>query len=102
MFFCGTCVAGYKHSADNTYVITDDANSLIIESGVFDHLYVTRSVEDQEEEDWSTAVHGYLYAEQLDQNQRLLHTDAECDPHWRRQCDDARYDAGDSAVHADR
>lgn len=46
MFFCGTCVAGYKHSADNTYVITDDANSLIIESGVFDHLYVTRSVED--------------------------------------------------------
>ena len=50
MFFCGTCVAGYKHSADNTYVITDNANSLVIENGVFDHLYVTRSVEDQGED----------------------------------------------------
>lgn len=69
MFFCGTCVAGYKHSADNTYVITDDANSLIIESGVFDHLYVTRSVEDQEE-DFPSWDYDTIMSADLDGNLR--------------------------------
>lgn len=50
MFFCGMGVAAYKHSVDNTYVITDDADTLIIENGVFDQLYVTRSTEDQAED----------------------------------------------------
>ncbi len=50
MFFCGMCTAAYKHSVDDTYVITDDANTLIIANGVFDHLYVTRSTEDQAED----------------------------------------------------
>lgn len=35
-------------------------------------------------EDWSTAVYGHLYAEQLDQHRRLLHPDAECYAGWRR------------------
>ena len=69
MFFCGTCVAGYKHSADNTYVITDDANSLIIENGVFDHLYVTRSVEDQEE-DFPSWDYDTIMSADLDGNLR--------------------------------
>lgn len=50
MFFCGLCTTGYKHSADNTYAITDDAEALIVEHGIFDQLYVTRATEDQNED----------------------------------------------------
>lgn len=50
MFFFGNCIAGYKHSADNSYVITDSANTLIVSNGVFDDLYVTRSTESKGED----------------------------------------------------
>ena len=47
MFFCGTGIAGYKYTADLTHVIVDDSDTLVIENGAFDQLYVTRSIEDQ-------------------------------------------------------
>ena len=47
MFFMGKCIAGYKHSLDNTSVTTDIVENVSIGGGIFDRLFITRAVADQ-------------------------------------------------------
>ena len=50
MFFCGMGISGYRHSLDNTVVITDTVQYVHVANGVFDRMYMTRSTENQPEE----------------------------------------------------
>ena len=69
MFFCGLGLAGGTGSADTTHVITDDVNTLVIENGVFDHIYVTRSVENQNK-DFPSWDYDTIMSADLDGNLR--------------------------------
>lgn len=50
MFFCGMGIAGYKHSLDNTVVVTGTVQNVSVANGVFDRLYITRNTAVQAEE----------------------------------------------------
>ena len=50
MFFCGMCISGYKHSLDNTDVVTSNVEYLYVQNGVFDRLFITRNTSNQIEE----------------------------------------------------
>lgn len=50
MFFCGMCISGYKHSLDNTFVVTESVQYLFVQNGIFDRLFITRNTSNQIEE----------------------------------------------------
>lgn len=49
MFFCGLGISGYKHSLDNTKVITEEVQNVSVTNGIFDRLFLTRNIYDQAE-----------------------------------------------------
>lgn len=49
MFFCGLGISGYKHSLDNTKVVTETVQNVSITNGIFDRLFLTRNIYEQAE-----------------------------------------------------
>lgn len=50
MFFCGLGISGYKHCLDNTKVVTENVETVLVKNGIFDRLFLTRSTADQIED----------------------------------------------------
>lgn len=50
LLFCGMGIAGYKHSLDNTPVVTGSVEYVSVSNGIFDRMYMTRNTGEQAEE----------------------------------------------------
>lgn len=50
LLFCGMGISGYKHSLDNTPVVTGSVEYVSVANGIFDRMYMTRNTGEQAEE----------------------------------------------------